>query len=111
MQYGVDKAMSLMYRGVPEPCDPTSDKGSSCPVPEVPELPPLLQIPFPEYRAVKTDLIPFMDLPSESCRRTKSCPATILITGNNKSVGEGASLCWSLCDSSKMLSSMFLLIL
>ncbi|KAF3437769.1 hypothetical protein FNV43_RR20525 [Rhamnella rubrinervis] len=87
IQYGVDKA-SMMFHDSPEPCDPTSDNGSSCPVPEVPESPPLLQIPLPDYRAVKTDLISFTDLPNESCRRTKSCPAAILITGNNKSIGE-----------------------
>ncbi|KAJ7956359.1 ABC transporter A family protein [Quillaja saponaria] len=64
------------------------DQVSSCPIPNPPEWPPVLQIPAPEYRAVYTDVIPISDLPSESCRRTGSCPVTMLLTGNNKSLGE-----------------------
>uniref|UniRef100_A0A2P2MFL1 ABC transporter family protein n=1 Tax=Rhizophora mucronata TaxID=61149 RepID=A0A2P2MFL1_RHIMU len=63
-----------------------SDQASNCPIPSPPEWPPLLQVPSPEYRAVKTSV--FADLPNESCRRTGSCPVTILVTGSNQSLGE-----------------------
>ncbi|KAI3440616.1 ABC transporter domain-containing protein [Psidium guajava] len=66
----------------------TVDQVATCPILNPPEWPPLLQIPAPQYRAVKTDIIPFNDLPDDSCRRTGSCPATILFTGNNQSLGE-----------------------
>ncbi|VVB04503.1 unnamed protein product [Arabis nemorensis] len=45
-----------------------------CAFPNPQPLPPLLPIPFPKT------------LP-ESCRRTGSCPVTILVTGNNPSLG------------------------
>ncbi|KAF7850561.1 hypothetical protein BT93_L5312 [Corymbia citriodora subsp. variegata] len=60
----------------------------ACSILNPPELPPLLQIPAPQYRAVKTDFTPFNDLPNSSCRRTGPCPATILFTGSNQSLGE-----------------------
>ncbi|KAM3751470.1 hypothetical protein ACB098_04G111800 [Castanea mollissima] len=60
---------------------------SSCPFPRPPEWPPLLRIPNIKYRAVKTD-DSNSDLPDESCKDTKSCPASILLTGNNQSLGE-----------------------
>ncbi|XP_056170526.1 ABC transporter A family member 7-like isoform X5 [Syzygium oleosum] len=66
----------------------TVDQAGTCPILNPPEWPPLLQIPAPQYRAVKTDFIPFNDLPNDSCRRTGSCPATVLFTGNNRSLGE-----------------------
>lgn len=56
----------------------TVDQVGTCPMQNPPEWPPLLQIPAPQYRAVTND----------SCRRTGSCPATILFTGNNQSLGE-----------------------
>ncbi|KAL3716505.1 hypothetical protein ACJRO7_008151 [Eucalyptus globulus] len=56
----------------------TIDQVGTCPMQNPPEWPPLLQIPAPQYRAVIND----------SCRRTGSCPATILFTGNNQSLGE-----------------------
>lgn len=56
----------------------TVDQVGTCPMQNPPEWPPLLQIPAPQYRAVIND----------SCRRTGSCPATILFTGNNQSLGE-----------------------
>ena len=34
-----------------------------------------------------SDIIPYKDLPNESCKRTGSCPVTQLLTGNNKSLG------------------------
>ncbi|KAL4559226.1 hypothetical protein LXL04_031361 [Taraxacum kok-saghyz] len=61
---------------------------STCSIPSPPEWPPFLQIPAPEYRAVKTDFLPFGDLPNDSCKSTGSCPTTLLITGNNQSLGE-----------------------
>ncbi|KAK4843669.1 hypothetical protein QYF36_011306 [Acer negundo] len=64
------------------------DQAASCPINSPPEWPPILQIPVPEFRAVRTDFISFSDLPNESCRSTGSCPATILFTGTNRSLGE-----------------------
>ncbi|KAJ8753351.1 hypothetical protein K2173_019750 [Erythroxylum novogranatense] len=63
-------------------------QAASCPIPSPPQWPPLLQIPAPLYRAAKTDVLPFTDLPNESCRSTGSCPVTILMTGSNQSLGE-----------------------
>lgn len=70
----------------------TLDQGAWCAVPNPPEWPPLLQVPAPEYRAVSSDVIPFSDLPNESCKRTGSCPVTLLVTGNNQSLGESMTL-------------------
>ncbi|GFZ07754.1 ABC2 homolog 6 [Actinidia rufa] len=66
----------------------TLDQVGTCPIPSPPEWPPLLQIPAPIYRAIRTDFASFTDLPDESCRNTGSCPATILLTGSNQSLGE-----------------------
>ncbi|KAI8528928.1 hypothetical protein RHMOL_Rhmol12G0186000 [Rhododendron molle] len=66
----------------------TLDQASSCPIPSPPEWPPFLQIPAPEYRAVRTDFVSFTDLPDQSCRNTGTCPATILFTGNNQTLGQ-----------------------
>lgn len=63
------------------------DQGATCPISSPPEWPPLLQIPDPDQRAVISDIIPYKDLPNESCKRTGSCPVTQLLTGNNKSLG------------------------
>ncbi|CDP14831.1 unnamed protein product [Coffea canephora] len=53
---------------------------------------PLLPIPAAEFRAVKTNQIPQSnDLPDKSCRINGSCPATILITGNNREFGESVA--------------------
>ncbi|XP_073271390.1 ABC transporter A family member 10-like isoform X2 [Primulina huaijiensis] len=51
--------------------------------------PPLLQVPAPDFRAVKTKHNEYNDLPDESCRTKGSCPVTILVTGENKTLGEG----------------------
>lgn len=51
------------------------------------EWPPLLQVPESQYRAVMTT--PVDDLHSSSCRKTGTCPATVLFTGSNQSLGEG----------------------
>lgn len=68
------------------------DQAAACPIPSPQEWPPLLQLPAPEYRAVRTDFIPFTDLPDELCRSTGSCPVTILLTGVNQSFGESMLL-------------------
>lgn len=59
----------------------------TCPLPSPPRWPALLQVPRPEYRAVRSasDSDAFDDLPDESCRATGSCPGTILFTGGNQS--------------------------
>lgn len=62
-------------------------QGPSFPV----EFPPLLQMPSPQFRAVMTDSMPFSGLPDASCRATGSCPATVLITGNNRTLGESVA--------------------
>ncbi|GER49989.1 ABC transporter A family member [Striga asiatica] len=46
------------------------DQIGSCPIPHPPQWPPLLQLPALQYRAVRTDVMPYGDLPDESCRRT-----------------------------------------
>ncbi|XP_028087289.1 ABC transporter A family member 7-like [Camellia sinensis] len=81
----------------------TLDQVSSCSIPSPPEWPPLLQIPAPEFRAVRTDFLSFTDLPDESCRSSGSCPATILFTGNNQSLGQ--SLAGNMFPSSSTLNS------
>ncbi|ESW10198.1 hypothetical protein PHAVU_009G189300 [Phaseolus vulgaris] len=67
------------------------DQVSTCPVPNPQEWPPLLQVPAPQYRAVRTDNFPFSDYPNASCRRNGSCPVTMLFTGTNQSFGEAIS--------------------
>ncbi|KAM7483290.1 hypothetical protein LguiB_007873 [Lonicera macranthoides] len=66
----------------------TLTQASTCPIENPPEWPPLLQIPAPKYRAVRTDFASYGDLPNESCKSTGSCPTTVLMTGNNQSLGE-----------------------
>lgn len=68
------------------------DQAGTCAIPNPPAWPPLIQVPEPEFRAVRTDFLPFTDLPNESCRTSGSCPATFLFTGNNQSLGESISL-------------------
>ncbi|KAK9104965.1 hypothetical protein Scep_021809 [Stephania cephalantha] len=81
----------------------TIDQVGTCPIPSPPKWPALLQVPRPENRAVRTDFTPFSDLPAESCRSTGSCPATVLVTGHNRSLGE--SLAENLFASSLTLNS------
>ncbi|ANM63942.1 ABC2 homolog 4 [Arabidopsis thaliana] len=50
-----------------------------CAFPNPPPLLPLLHIPRPETRSSDRD--------RDSCRQTGSCPVTILLTGNNHSLG------------------------
>ncbi|XP_050221977.1 ABC transporter A family member 7-like isoform X2 [Mercurialis annua] len=70
----------------------TLDQVATCAIPSPPQWPPLLQVPAPEYRAVRSDVFPSADLPNDSCRRTGSCPAIILVTGNNQSLGEALAV-------------------
>ncbi|KAM3751459.1 hypothetical protein ACB098_04G110800 [Castanea mollissima] len=86
-------------------CDPTTNP--NCPTPEIPITPPLLQVPRSPYRAVRTDFYPFNDLPDESCRRNGSCPATILLTGNNHSLGEilAGTMITSSLNTSQIMTS------
>ncbi|XP_047149989.1 ABC transporter A family member 7-like isoform X2 [Vigna umbellata] len=64
------------------------DQVTTCAIPNPPEWSPLLQVPAPQYRAVRTDNFPFSDYPNASCRRNGSCPVTMLFTGTNQSFGE-----------------------
>ncbi|CAL5444793.1 unnamed protein product [Camellia sinensis] len=65
------------------------DRDTRCNIPNPPENPPMLQIPLPNDRATRNPFTPFEGLPDESCKKTNSCPATILLTGNNKTLGLG----------------------
>ncbi|KAM3212246.1 hypothetical protein ACQJBY_065364 [Aegilops geniculata] len=56
----------------------TLDQAGSCPIPNPPEWPALLQVPRPEYRAIQDS--------SESCRKSQSCPAAIPFTGANETL-------------------------
>ncbi|KAJ0240334.1 ABC transporter A family member 7 [Hirschfeldia incana] len=68
-----------------------SDQAPFCPISSPPRWPPLLQVPRPESRAVRTSFLSDNNLPEESCRTTGSCPVTILFTGNNHSLGASLS--------------------
>eukprot|EP00257_Ricinus_communis_P020309 XP_015579513.1 ABC transporter A family member 7 [Ricinus communis] len=81
----------------------TLDQVATCAIPSPPQWPPLLQVPAPHYRAVSSDVIPFTDLPNDSCRSTGSCPVTVLVTGNNQSLGE--SLAGNMFPSAFTLNS------
>ncbi|XP_011044024.1 PREDICTED: ABC transporter A family member 7-like [Populus euphratica] len=64
------------------------DQAPSCSVPSPPKWPPLLQVPGPQYRAVRSASNPLSDLPDESCRLDGSCPVSLLITGTNMTLGQ-----------------------
>ncbi|XP_020089502.1 ABC transporter A family member 8-like [Ananas comosus] len=64
----------------------TPDQADSCAIPSPPEWPALLQVPRPEYRAARAASGDPRDLPNESCREARSCPASILFTGKNESL-------------------------
>ncbi|CAM0910189.1 unnamed protein product [Alopecurus aequalis] len=64
----------------------TLDQAGSCPIPNPPEWPALLQVPLPEYRAIQDSSKLFPGLPDASCRKSQSCPASIPFTGANKSL-------------------------
>ncbi|KAL6660902.1 hypothetical protein ACP70R_000286 [Stipagrostis hirtigluma subsp. patula] len=69
----------------------TLDQVRSCPIPSPPAWPALVQLPRRESRAVRTGSQPFDGLPDPACRDTGSCPATVLVTGNNRSLAESLS--------------------
>ncbi|XP_031488370.1 ABC transporter A family member 7-like [Nymphaea colorata] len=64
----------------------TLDQASSCPIPNPPKWPALMQIPLSENRAVRSDSDLSLDLPDSSCKQTQSCPVTVLFTGGNKTL-------------------------
>ncbi|KAL8465014.1 hypothetical protein ACS0TY_034480 [Phlomoides rotata] len=69
----------------------TLDQVFTCPIPHPQEWPPLLQVPAQQHRAVRTDFISHRDLPDDSCKRTGSCPVTMLISGNNQTFGQSVA--------------------
>ncbi|KAM5570460.1 ABC transporter A family member 7-like [Rosa sericea] len=89
LQKNVNKQLSKPDCGSSDQFDLTL----SCPIPQPQEWAPLLQLPSPDYRAVRSNFLP-SDLPDESCRSRhdergySSCPVTLLLTGNNQSLGE-----------------------
>ncbi|CAJ1944057.1 unnamed protein product [Sphenostylis stenocarpa] len=68
-----------------------------CPISKPTEWPPFLQLPAPSNRAVRNGFLPFYDLPDASCRRTNSCPLSLLFTAENHS--------FALSVSAKMFGS------
>ncbi|ESQ31764.1 hypothetical protein EUTSA_v10003645mg [Eutrema salsugineum] len=86
------QANALLRKNLTYQCGSEVDfPGGDCPIPNPALLPPMLQIPEPESRAVKADFFPYGDLPDKSCRKTGTCPVTILLTGNNHSLGKALS--------------------
>ncbi|KAJ6878037.1 hypothetical protein NC651_030700 [Populus alba x Populus x berolinensis] len=69
-----------------------SDLGQwlTCPVHSPPKWPPLLQVPLPEYRAVRSSASHlFKDSPDQSWRhKGENCPVTTLITGKNQTLAQ-----------------------
>lgn len=60
-----------------------------CSVPSPPRWSSLLQVPSPESRAVRMPGSSLSSaLPEESCRSDGSCPATVLVTGQNRTLSE-----------------------
>ncbi|XP_026378920.1 ABC transporter A family member 7-like [Papaver somniferum] len=69
-------------------CIDTNGDVVHCPISNPLEWPALLQVPRPEYRAVRNDLTLSTDLPHESCKRTGSCNPVFLVTGLNQTLGQ-----------------------
>ncbi|KAG8047198.1 hypothetical protein GUJ93_ZPchr0008g12512 [Zizania palustris] len=69
----------------------TLDQVGSCPIHSPTPWPALVQVPRPESRAVRTASQPFDGLPDPICRDTGSCPASLLVTGKNRSIAESLS--------------------
>ncbi|EMS47160.1 ABC transporter A family member 7 [Triticum urartu] len=63
----------------------------SCAIPSPPRWPALIQVPQPQFRAVRTVSQPFDDLPDMSCRDSLSCPASVLITGKDRRFAESVA--------------------
>lgn len=64
----------------------TLDQAGSCPIPNPPEWPTLLQVPRAEYRAIQDSSKLFTGLPDASCRKSQSCPASIPFMGANETL-------------------------
>ena len=64
----------------------TPQQAGSCPIPNPPKWPALVQVPLPEYRAVQDSSSLLTGLPDASCRKTQSCPASIPFTGANRTL-------------------------
>lgn len=92
----------------------TLDQVGTCPIPSPPEWPAFLQVPGPEYRAVKSNSSGFTDLPDDSCLINNSCPVTLLYTGQNKSMAETLAgnlvTDTSLANSSDLLGTFSVLV-
>ncbi|XP_006659380.2 ABC transporter A family member 7-like [Oryza brachyantha] len=69
----------------------TLDQVGSCPIPSPTPWPALVQVPRPGSRAVRIASQPFDDLPNPTCRDTGSCPASVLVTGKNRSLAQSVS--------------------
>ncbi|WVZ79607.1 hypothetical protein U9M48_027169 [Paspalum notatum var. saurae] len=78
----------------------TLDQAPSCPIPNPPEWPALVQVPLPGYRAVQDSSSLFTGLPDASCRKTQSCPASVPFTGANRTLSN--SIMHSLFTSSPL---------
>ncbi|KAM0898330.1 hypothetical protein ACQ4PT_022002 [Festuca glaucescens] len=63
----------------------------NCAIPSLPRWLALIQVPQPEFRAVKTVSQPFDDLPDPSCRDSWSCHASVLVTGRDRSFAESVA--------------------
>ncbi|TVT96654.1 hypothetical protein EJB05_58124 [Eragrostis curvula] len=64
----------------------TLDQAASCPIPNPPKWPALVQVPLPEYRAVQDSSGLFTGLSDESCRKSQTCPASVPFTGANRTL-------------------------
>ncbi|KAL9155879.1 hypothetical protein ABFS82_09G035500 [Erythranthe guttata] len=72
----------------------TLKQGFFCSIPHPTEWPLLLQVPAQQFRAVRTSdhlVSSYGDLPGDSCKKTGSCPVTMLITGNNQTFGQSVA--------------------
>nr|XP_018684862.1 PREDICTED: ABC transporter A family member 7-like [Musa acuminata subsp. malaccensis] len=80
----------------------TLDQVDTCPISSPPEWSALIQVPRPQYRAVRTDFSQSADLPDESCRASQSCPAAVLLTGGNRSLAQSLAQSLFLSSSSAL---------
>nr|GEZ63834.1 ABC transporter A family member 7-like isoform X1 [Tanacetum cinerariifolium] len=83
-------------------------QATTCSIPRPLEWPPLLQLPDPHFRAVRTDFLSSQDLPSDSCKSTDSCRVTVLTTGENQSLGENGLAGFALGSATSTAISGFL---
>uniref|UniRef100_A0ACD5XV67 Uncharacterized protein n=1 Tax=Avena sativa TaxID=4498 RepID=A0ACD5XV67_AVESA len=88
VETGIDGACKRRECGVQYS---TLEQVWSCAIPNPPRWPALIQVPQPEFRAVRTVSQPFDDLPDASCRDSRSCPASVLVTGKDRSFAESIS--------------------